>query len=82
MYISGGTNDSTILHALEPLFKRLGGTTMTYMGVADQPASSFAHDLIELWLVSALGDADELRKAYLRCGRVLNTLDIWGPELR
>jgi len=82
MYISGGMNDSTVLDALEPLLKRSGGTIMTYMGLGDQPASSFAHDLIELWLVSALGDVDELRTAYLRCVRVLKHLRHLGPRVR
>ena len=82
MHVAGGTNDSTVLHALEPLLERLGATTMTFMGLGETPPSSFAHDLIRLWLASALGNESELRASYLRCTRVIDALHIWGPEFR
>jgi hypothetical protein len=48
--LSAGTNDSMLRHALEPVFRWLGPGLMTFRGVGDGPATSVAHDLIELSL--------------------------------
>ncbi len=68
MDIVGDTNDSTIRHAIEPLFRWIGPTVTTFLGLGDEPASSAAHDLVKLWLSSALGGSDdELAATYQRC---------------
>lgn len=50
MDVSGGTNDSVMLHALEPLFEFLGEELMAFTGYLDEPATSVAHDLLRVWL--------------------------------
>jgi hypothetical protein len=68
MDVSGGTNDSAVRHAVEPLSHWIGPTVTTFLGAGDQPASSAAHDLLELWLSSALGGSnDQLAATYQRC---------------
>jgi hypothetical protein len=68
MDVAGGTNDSVIRHALEPMLRHLGPTITTFHGIGNTPASSAAHDLMNLWLGSALGfPRDELAQAYDRC---------------
>ena len=54
MDISGGTNDSAVGHAIEPVFRAVGATITTFHASADGRASSLAHDLIQLWLSRTL----------------------------
>ncbi|MFD5030344.1 NACHT domain-containing protein [Streptomyces sp. NPDC058405] len=72
MSLSGGTNDSVVLHALEPVFQRLGPSLTTFFSSPHGSAESVAHHLIELWLASGLGASeDELATLYERCADFL-----------
>ncbi|WP_190113284.1 NACHT domain-containing protein [Streptomyces cinnamoneus] len=72
MDVSGGTNDSVVRHAMDPVFEWLGPTVSTFVGVGDGPASSAAHDLIRLWLSSRLGaPVDDVVRLYRRCSLLL-----------
>ncbi|OQD51910.1 hypothetical protein BM536_037295 [Streptomyces phaeoluteigriseus] len=48
--VSGGTNDSVMRHALDPVFRWLGQAVTIFSPVDGAPASSLAHDLLELLL--------------------------------
>lgn len=83
MTVSGGTNDSVVRHAMDPVFRWLGQAVTVFTPVEGAPASSLAHDLLELLLVdrstvtdSALG---ELHNRALRGTRLL--LDMRSPSL-
>jgi len=83
MDIAGGTNDSAIRHAIEPLFRWIGPTVTTFLGEGDQPASSAAHDLVQLWLSSALGGSeDQLATIYHRCIEFMERGPLADTELR
>ncbi|MCA6096345.1 hypothetical protein LE181_29790 [Streptomyces sp. SCA3-4] len=73
MAVAGGTNDSVVRHALDPVFEWLGPTVSTFVGIGDGPASSAAHDLIRLWLCSRLGaPVDDVVRWYRRCSLLLD----------
>lgn len=83
MDITGGTNDSAIRHAIEPLFRWIGPTVTTFLGVGDQPASSAAHDLVQLWLSSALGGSDDqLAATFQRCAEFMERGPLADTEPR
>ncbi|MGX1880825.1 NACHT domain-containing protein [Streptomyces sp. NPDC055287] len=72
MAVSGGTNDGVVLHAVDPLFRRLGSAVTTFVGTPDGTATSVAHSLTELWLASRLGGSDgDLAALYERCATFL-----------
>ncbi|WP_274564040.1 NACHT domain-containing protein [Streptomyces spiramyceticus] len=72
MAVSGGTNDAVVLHAVDPVFRRLGSAVTTFVGTPDGTATSVAHSLTDLWLASHLGAPDgELAVLYERCGTFL-----------
>ncbi|MFF0739909.1 NACHT domain-containing protein [Streptomyces sp. NPDC004111] len=73
MEVAGGTNDSVVRHALDPMFRHIGASVAAFHGGPDGgTATSIAHDLMELWLRSSLGGSDaELAEHYLRCSHVL-----------
>ncbi|MBT2401397.1 NACHT domain-containing NTPase [Streptomyces sp. ISL-100] len=72
MVVSGGTNDAVVLHAVDPVFRRLGSAVTTFVGTPDGTATSVAHSLTDLWLASGLGAPDsELGVLYERCGTFL-----------
>jgi hypothetical protein len=66
MEVAGGTNDSVILHAVEPFFRWLGPAVMSFSGVGDGPASSAAHDLLNVWLSGMLAGPAGMASAYER----------------
>jgi hypothetical protein len=69
MAVSGGTNDAVVLHAVDPLFQRLGPAITHFVGTPEGIAASIAHGLTSLWLASGLGTADhELAALYEHCG--------------
>jgi hypothetical protein len=57
--MSGGTNDSVVRHAMEPVFRWLGPSVMTFQGIGDGPATSVAHDLLRLCLLRLVRDSDD-----------------------
>ncbi|MET9293283.1 hypothetical protein [Streptomyces sp. NPDC003077] len=68
MAVSGGTNDSAVLHAVEPFFARLPSAVTAYAGTPGGTAESAAHAVTSLWLASRLGaPVDELAGLYERC---------------
>ncbi|MFD3514579.1 NACHT domain-containing protein [Streptomyces sp. NPDC058657] len=73
MGVAGGTNDSIVRHALDPMFRHLGAAVTSFVGEArGGTATSYAHDLTELWLRSALGAPEaELAGHYRRCTHLL-----------
>ncbi|GAB2625825.1 hypothetical protein GCM10027168_66960 [Streptomyces capparidis] len=74
--VSGGTSDSMLLHALEPVFRRIPSALFTAQGPEGAPAHSVAHVLLSMWLASALdAPLDELAAAYMRCLPVLREPD-------
>lgn len=82
MAVVGGANDSIIRHAIDPLVNSINDTVMTFLGQGDGPATSVAHDLLNLWLTSTLGATDEaLVAVYRRCGQLLNALATWNREI-
>ncbi|MGW7051425.1 NACHT domain-containing protein [Streptomyces sp. NPDC054887] len=73
MVVSGGTNDALVLHAVDPVFRRLGSAVTTFVGTPDGTATSVAHSLTDLWLAGRLGVPDgELAALYERCGTFLH----------
>ena len=74
MDIAAGTNDSVILHAVEPFFRWLGPAVTSFVGVGDGPATSLAHDLLNVWLSSALSGQDNVTGTYER-------LRIWAEGI-
>jgi hypothetical protein len=72
MDVAGGTDDAIVRHALAPVFDDLGFAMTAFTDHGSGPASSVAHDLIRLWLASALATAPkELAKIYSRCAVLL-----------
>lgn len=83
MHIVGGTNDSTVRHAVEPLFHWLGPAITTFLGQGNRPASSMAHTLTNLWLSSTLGGPDdEIDTLYQQCTGFLTLWPNWDVILR
>ncbi|MFI5805282.1 NACHT domain-containing protein [Streptomyces sp. NPDC051561] len=82
MSVSGGTNDSLVRHALDPMFRHFGAAVTTFHGEGGGgAAASFAHDLMDLWLAGRLGaDDEELTAKYRRCARLLSHAHIPGPD--
>jgi transcriptional regulator with XRE-family HTH domain len=79
MDISCGTNDSVILHAVEPVLNQIGATVMTFTRT-DGRSSSAAHDLLALWLSAALGDSDDRTAGYQRCAAYLEHQPAWDAQ--
>ncbi|BCL29735.1 NACHT domain-containing protein [Streptomyces aurantiacus] len=78
--VSGGTNDAVVRHALDPVFNWLGSTLTTFTGIGDEPPSSVAHDLLELWFASRLGATnEELTALYRRFDRLRGGEDHLAP---
>ncbi|WP_051767329.1 NACHT domain-containing protein [Streptomyces sp. NRRL S-37] len=68
--VSGGTNDSVMRHALDPVFRWLGQAMTVFSPVDGAPASSLAHDLLELLLADRATMSDrELGDLYERALR-------------
>ena len=85
--LSAGTNDSMIRHAMEPVFRWLGPGLMTFRGTGDGPATSVAHDLIELSLrrgAAPRGEerGEELAALYRRLESVFDLPPTWDAEHR
>jgi hypothetical protein len=85
--LSAGTNDSMIRHAMEPVFRWLGPGLMTFRSAGDGPATSVAHDLIELSLRRTAGgssdaDGEELAALYRRLESVFDPPPTWDAEHR
>ncbi|WP_433544851.1 NACHT domain-containing protein [Streptomyces sp. CA-294286] len=74
MGVAGGTNDSIVRHAVDPMFRHFGAAVTSFFGEArGGTAASYAHDLTELWLLSSLEATDaELAGHYLRCTLLLD----------
>jgi hypothetical protein len=71
--LSGGTNDAVLRHALEPVFRWLGPAVMAFQGIGDGPATSLAHDLLELCILPRAGKSGgELIALYRRLRWVWN----------
>ncbi len=81
MDICCGTNDSVILHALEPVLAHIGATVATFLR-EDGTSSSAAHDLISLWLSSTLEQDDGLLGLYYRCVGQLERQPTWDDQTR
>lgn len=77
--ISGGTNDGVARHAMDPVFTWLGPAVTTFLTSPGGPATSLAHDLLEL-LLSA-GDLPPGQEDSLRA-RVREGLANVPPEAR
>jgi hypothetical protein len=83
MYISSGTNDSGIRHAVEPLFRWIGASITTFHGSPSGHASSVANDLMHLWLSRVLDSGDsELADAYDRLSIVFDSRPLWDAQLQ
>ncbi|MFD7234920.1 NACHT domain-containing protein [Streptomyces syringium] len=77
--MSGGTNDGVVRHAMDPVFTWLGPAVTTFLTSPGGPATSLAHDLLELLLGAAdlpPGEQEALR------ARVLRGLESLPPEVR
>ncbi|MFI2209308.1 NACHT domain-containing protein [Streptomyces sp. NPDC020141] len=77
--VSGGTNDGVVRHAMDPVFAWLGPAVTTFLTSPGGPATSLAHDLLELLLGAA--DLPPGERTVLRT-RVLRGLDNVPPDLR
>jgi hypothetical protein len=83
MDISGGTNDSGVRHAVEPLFRWIGASVTTFHGSPSGRASSIANDLMHLWLSRVLDPGDgELADAYDRLSIVFDSRPLWDAQLQ
>ena len=83
MDISGGTNDSGVRHAIEPMFRRIGATITTFHSSAGEGATSIAHDLMHLWLSRTLDPDDtNLASAYGRLSVVLSSRPLWDVQMQ
>jgi hypothetical protein len=83
MNISGGTNDSAVVHAVEPMFRSLGASIMTFHGSENGHATSIAHDLMHLWLTRTLNpDSRDLTAAYTRLSPIFGSLPLWDAEMQ
>ena len=83
MDISGGTNDSAVRHAVEPMFRWIGASITTFHGSASGHASSIAHDLMHLWLSRALDpDDSDLVNAYDRLAIVFDSRPLWDAQMQ
>jgi hypothetical protein len=80
MDIAGGTNDSVILHAVEPFFHWLGPAVTSFSGAGGGPATSLAHDLLNLWLSGTLSGQDDLAAAYERLCVWAEGIPPWDTE--
>ncbi|MFE6132060.1 NACHT domain-containing protein [Streptomyces sp. NPDC056437] len=70
--VSAGTNDGVVLHAVDPLFRRLGPAVTTFVATPRGAATSVAHGLTALWLASGLGaTGSELAALYEHCATFL-----------
>lgn len=79
MDVSGGTNDSVVRHAMDPVFAWLGPAVTTFLTSPGGPATSLAHDVLELLLGAGElpnGEEDAVRT------RVLRALDNVPPEVQ
>ncbi|MFJ9968590.1 NACHT domain-containing protein [Streptomyces avermitilis] len=77
--VSGGTNDSVVRHAMDPVFAWLGPAVTTFLTSPGGPATSLAHDLLELLLGAAdlpPGEQNALR------ARALRGLENVPPQVR
>ncbi|MFG2577321.1 NACHT domain-containing protein [Streptomyces sp. NPDC048481] len=81
--VSGGTNDSVMRHALDPVFRWLGQAVTVFSPVDGAPASSLAHDLLELLLADRTtmsdGELGDLYERALQGTRLL--MDMRHPQL-
>ena len=83
MKISGGTNDSAVVHAVEPMFRWIGASITTFHGSESGNASSIAHDLMHLWLSRVLNpDRSDLIGAYARLSPVFDSRPLWDAEMQ
>ncbi|GFH37436.1 NACHT domain-containing protein [Streptomyces pacificus] len=72
MDVSGGTGDTVVRHAMDPVFAALGPAVTTMSAGVGEPATSLAHDLLRLWLGPRSGMADaELASLYRSVGATL-----------
>ncbi|MFJ5822143.1 NACHT domain-containing protein [Streptomyces microflavus] len=84
MEISGGTNESVVRHAMDPVFSALGPVVTTFVGRPGVEATSLAHLLIKLVLApppgcaSPTGDEDDLIDHYRKITSGLQLLDASG----
>lgn len=82
MGVAGGTNDSVIRHAVEPFFRWLGPAVMSFSGLGDGPATSAAHELLNVWLSGTLSGPDGLAPAYERLRGWVDGIPPWDAETR
>ncbi|MGW7412061.1 NACHT domain-containing protein [Streptomyces sp. NPDC054863] len=82
MDVGEGGHDSVLRHALDPLFARFGPALTTFHGESERHTSSWAHDLLELWLASHLDRLEELTVRYERCAQLLRRAVDSPPELQ
>jgi hypothetical protein len=82
MEVAGGTNDSVIRHAVEPLSHWVGPAVMSFSGVGDGSATSAAHDLLNVWLSGTLSGPDGLAPAYERLRGWVDGIPPWDAETR
>jgi len=82
MDISSGTNDSSVRHAVEPLFRWLGPSIMTFLGSGDGPAISVAHALTELWLSRTLRPDADPGDAYQQVAVLFGRPHLWAPQMQ
>ena len=83
MDISGGTNDSAVRHAVEPLFRWIGASITTFHGSPRGHASSIAHDLTHLWLARALDPGgSNLTSAYDQLAVVFGPHHLWDAQMQ
>jgi hypothetical protein len=82
MDVAGGTNDSFIRHALEPVFRWLGPTVTSFTGVGGGRATSAAYDLLNVWLSGPLSEPEALAAAYEHLGVWARGLPPWDAQTR
>ncbi|MFF5126079.1 NACHT domain-containing protein [Streptomyces syringium] len=74
--MSGGTNDAVVRHAMDPVFAWLGPAITTFLTSPGGPATSLAHDLLELLLGAADLPPDDEEAVRARVLRGLESLPL------
>lgn len=83
MSIATGTNDGVVLHALEPVYRFVGSSILTFVELPDGRSCSVANALLDLFLSHAASNSDgDLAEAFLKAVKVTESLPDWASEER
>ncbi|MGW6457744.1 NACHT domain-containing protein [Streptomyces sp. NPDC055078] len=87
MAVSGGTDDTIVLHIADPFFSWLAPAVTTFVDTPHYAGTSVAHGLAALWLASSLrssaaavvGPSPDVVALYRHCTAFVGTPGLDGP---